>query len=445
MRNSNEIICALATPAGEGGISIIRASGEGCIALLKRIFVPSNKKNAFEHAYMAHGYIRGGADGEYIDECLCVCFYAPRSYTREDVFEIHCHGGKMCVSRILGVLTKLGAKPAEPGEFTYRAFMNGRIDLSSAEAVMSLIGAKSEYGARASLNQLRGGVSAGVKESIDVLTDVLSGISALADFPDEIDEYEAIGDMRSKTERVRDMLVSSCDERSARAVREGVSVALCGRPNTGKSSLLNALLAYDRAIVSDIPGTTRDELTESLTYRGMLFTFSDTAGIRNATDEIEKLGVQRAERRLTDSDIVLLLIDSSSELTEDDKNLLASRDERFITVLNKCDLNCVTQIDDALHVSCKNKIGINELMEAIYKKAPSAETNERAMILPRHIELCKRALASLDSALNAIGSSPIDFVAIDIREALAALYEITGESVDESVIDRVFENFCVGK
>ncbi len=444
MRNSNDIICALATPAGEGGISVVRASGDGCIDILKRVFAPSRIASAFKNARMAHGYVRD-LNGEYIDECLCVCFYAPRSYTREDVFEIHCHGGKLCVSRVLGLLTRLGARPAEPGEFTYRAFMNGRIDLSAAEAVMALIGAKSEYGAKASVNQLRGGVSAGVRELIDTLTDALAGISALADFPDEIDEREAIGDIYTKIGRVKKTLESSCDDRSARAVREGVSVALCGRPNTGKSSLLNALLSYDRAIVSNIPGTTRDVLTESLTYEGMLFTFSDTAGIRRASDEIEKMGVERAERILADSDVVLLVIDSSEPLTPDDERLLKSRDERFITVLNKRDLKRVSNVAGALDVSCKDRTGLKELMDEIYRKAPSGASGERLMTLPRHIECCKRALSALSSALDALGERPIDFVAIDIRESLSALYEITGENVDESVIDRVFANFCVGK
>ena len=338
MRNErqNDTIAAIATPPGEGGIAIVRISGARAGEFLRAAFRPAHK-GEMKHGQMRYGTLTDPA-GAPIDEVMAVFFRAPRSYTREDVAEIHLHGGSMCARAAMERLLSLGARAAEPGEFTYRAFMNGRVDLSEAEAVMGLIGARSQAARRASIRQLRGGVSAPIGRMREELTGLLAKIEAATDFPDEIDEDVTAKDVREGASRIRDELSRAADGRRARIVRDGASVVLCGRPNVGKSSLMNALLSADRAIVTDIPGTTRDVLTESFEIGGVRYQLSDTAGIRETADAIEKIGVTRARDALRDADCVLLVLDSSAPLTPSDQSMLAARDERYLTILNKSDL-----------------------------------------------------------------------------------------------------------
>ena len=338
MRNErqNDTIAAIATPPGEGGIAIVRISGACAGEFLRAAFCPAHK-GEMKHGQMRYGTLTDPT-GAPIDEVMAVFFRAPRSYTREDVAEIHLHGGSMCARAAMERLLSLGARAAEPGEFTYRAFMNGRVDLSEAEAVMGLIGARSQAARRASIRQLRGGVSAPIGRMREELTGLLAKIEAATDFPDEIDEDVTAKDVREGASRIRNELSRAADGRRARIVRDGASVVLCGRPNVGKSSLMNALLSADRAIVTDIPGTTRDVLTESFEIGGVRYQLSDTAGIRETADAIEKIGVTRARDALRDADCVLLVLDSSAPLTPSDQSMLAARDERYITVLNKSDL-----------------------------------------------------------------------------------------------------------
>ena len=338
MRNErqNDTIAAIATPPGEGGIAIVRISGARAGEFLRAAFRPAHR-GEMKHGQMRYGTLTDPA-GAPIDEVMAVFFRAPRSYTREDVAEIHLHGGNMCARAAMERLLALGARAAEPGEFTYRAFMNGRVDLSEAEAIMGLIGARSQAARRASIRQLRGGVSAPIGRMREELTGLLAKIEAATDFPDEIDEDVTAKDVREGASRIRGELSRAADGRRARIVRDGASVVLCGRPNVGKSSLMNALLSADRAIVTDIPGTTRDVLTESFEIGGVRYQLSDTAGIRETADAIEKIGVTRARDALRDADCVLLVLDSSAPLTPSDQSMLAARDERYLTVLNKSDL-----------------------------------------------------------------------------------------------------------
>ena len=338
MRNErqNDTIAAIATPPGEGGIAIVRISGACAGEFLRAAFRPAHK-GEMKHGQMRYGTLTDPT-GAPIDEVMAVFFRAPRSYTREDVAEIHLHGGSMCARAAMERLLSLGARAAEPGEFTYRAFMNGRVDLSEAEAVMGLIGARSQAARRASIRQLRGGVSAPIGRMREELTGLLAKIEAATDFPDEIDEDVTAKDVREGASRIRNELSRAADGRRARIVRDGASVVLCGRPNVGKSSLMNALLSADRAIVTDIPGTTRDVLTESFEIGGVRYQLSDTAGIRETADAIEKIGVTRARDALRDADCVLLVLDSSAPLTPSDQSMLAARDERYLTILNKSDL-----------------------------------------------------------------------------------------------------------
>ena len=566
MRNErqNDTIAAIATPPGEGGIAIVRISGARAGEFLRAAFRPAHK-GEMKHGQMRYGTLTDPA-GAPIDEVMAVFFRAPRSYTREDVAEIHLHGGSMCARAAMERLLSLGARAAEPGEFTYRAFMNGRVDLSEAEAVMGLIGARSQAARRASIRQLRGGVSAPIGRMREELTGLLAKIEAATDFPDEIDEDVTAKDVREGASRIRNELSRAADGRRARIVRDGASVVLCGRPNVGKSSLMNALLSADRAIVTDIPGTTRDVLTESFEIGGVRYQLSDTAGIRETADAIEKIGVTRARDALRDADCVLLVLDSSAPLTPSDQSMLAARDERYLTVLNKSDLapaahsanptapgaasappafpanapgtasaphafpantpgaasasaaflakapdtasvsapsvssdkdtgtavtsvspvssakdigTAVTSVSpessakdtgtaassvspvflakdtgtaapsiprEPIRASAKTGEGIDEILRAIERVCRQSGASEDQMTLPRHIECAHHAMQALDRAIRSIESNlPLDLCATDLREALAHLGDITGETMNEHVIDRVFSDFCVGK
>ena len=594
MRNErqNDTIAAIATPPGEGGIAIVRISGARAGEFLRAAFRPAHR-GEMKHGQMRYGTLTDPA-GAPIDEVMAVFFRAPRSYTREDVAEIHLHGGTMCARAAMERLLSLGARAAEPGEFTYRAFMNGRVDLSEAEAIMGLIGARSQAARRASIRQLRGGVSAPIGRMREELTGLLAKIEAATDFPDEIDEDVTAKDVREGASRIRDELSCAADGRRARIVRDGASVVLCGRPNVGKSSLMNALLSADRAIVTDIPGTTRDVLTESFEIGGVRYQLSDTAGIRETADAIEKIGVTRARDALRDADCVLLVLDSSAPLTPSDQSMLAARDERYLTVLNKSDLapaahsanptapgaasappafpanapdtasaphafpantpgaasalpafpantpgaasalpafpantpgaasasaaflakapdtasvsapsvssdkdtgtavtsvspessakdtgTAVTSVSpessakdtgtaassvspvflakdtgtaapsiprEPIRASAKTGEGIDEILRAIERVCRQSGASEDQMTLPRHIECAHHAMQALDRAIRSIESNlPLDLCATDLREALAHLGDITGETMNEHVIDRVFSDFCVGK
>ena len=624
MRNErqNDTIAAIATPPGEGGIAIVRISGARAGEFLRAAFRPAHR-GEMKHGQMRYGTLTDPA-GAPIDEVMAVLFRAPRSYTREDVAEIHLHGGTMCARAAMERLLALGARAAEPGEFTYRAFMNGRVDLSEAEAVMGLIGARSQAARRASIRQLRGGVSAPIGRMREELTGLLAKIEAATDFPDEIDEDVTAKDVREGASRIRGELSRAADGRRARIVRDGASVVLCGRPNVGKSSLMNALLSADRAIVTDIPGTTRDVLTESFEIGGVRYQLSDTAGIRETADAIEKIGVTRARDALRDADCVLLVLDSSAPLTPSDQSMLAARDERYLTVLNKSDLapaahsanptapgaasalpafpanapgtasaphafpantpgaasasaaflakapgaasalpafpanapgtasalpafpanapatasasaaflakapdtasvsapsvssdkdtgtavtsvspvssakdtgTAVTSVSpessakdtgtaassvspessakdtgtaassvspvflakdtgtaapsiprEPIRASAKTGEGIDEILRAIERVCRQSGASEDQMTLPRHIECAHHAMQALDRAIRSIESNlPLDLCATDLREALAHLGDITGETMNEHVIDRVFSDFCVGK
>lgn len=445
MLNQNDTICAVATGSG-GSISIVRVSGENAFSILKRCFSPVKRiKNAYSHGRMMYGNVYD-INGDTLDEAMAVCFYAPNSYTTEDVFEIQMHGGDMSAQAVLKTILPLGARMAEPGEFTRRAFLNGRIDLSEAEAVMGIVGAKSQSARRASVRQLKGGVSAGIGKAREELISLVALISAATDFPEEIDEDVTAQKVVERAKKVVDFLISTSDRKHARIMRNGASVVLAGLPNVGKSSVMNALLSCDRAIVTDIPGTTRDVLTESVELNGIRLSLSDTAGLRDTEDAVEKIGVQRARDALENADVILYVLDAAREMTDEERENLSDIDERYIVLLNKSDLPSVVSFENAVTLSAKTGEGIDELTERILEKIGAAELNEDVMTLPRHIECAERAISSIERAIGWIESAmPLDFAANDLSEALEALGDITGESMNESVIDRVFQDFCVGK
>ena len=422
-----DTIAALATPEGEGGIAIVRLSGADAQGVLSRVFHAACGKPVREwaHARLYYGWAMQG--DERVDECMAVLMRAPRSYTREDVAEIHCHGGRMQVRRVLSLLLASGARAAEPGEFTRRAFLNGRIDLSQAEAVMRLISSSSERGSREALRQLEGGVSHFVREAREQIVDLLAGVSAAVDFPDEVDEAEAAGDLRARALALCETLRRACDERSGRVAQDGLNVVIAGRPNVGKSSLLNALLREERAIVTDLPGTTRDVLTESILLRGLRVNLSDTAGLRDTQDVVESIGVTRARTAMERADVLLLVLDGSQALSESDVRALCPE----ASVLTLC---------------AQRGEGLDALCECLVSFAPAEGAQSATLTQARHVQAAREACAALSDAVAAIDAGmPLDVTAVDLTRAQHILGEITGETLDEDVLDRVFETFCVGK
>ena len=453
MIETNNTIAAIATPTGLGGIAIVRVSGDRAEDILKALFIPAKPRECFESHRLMYGRAVGEGGGT-LDECMAVLMRAPSSYTREDVAEIHCHGGGVSAGAVLERALALGARMALPGEFTKRAFLNGRIDLSRAEAVMQLIGAQGTAAARASVRQLEGGVSVFVRDVSQRLTGVLALIEASTDFPDEVEEEAAAVDVVERLEDVLGELRARCDERSARVLREGASIVLAGRPNVGKSSLMNALLDQERAIVTEIPGTTRDVLTERITLGGVVAELSDTAGRRSTDDPIERIGVDRALRAAESADVVLIVLDAAEALDASDVELLQKADDRAVICLNKSDLAPVLFAQDIrkhtgakiLEISAQTGQGIEALIAELTRRVAPDEEGGGTLTVRRHIELARTAADSLERAIDAVrGALPLDTAAIDIRLALASLSEITGENATEAVIDRVFRDFCVGK
>ena len=441
---AGDLICAIATASGEGGIAIVRGSGEGAREILEACFRPV-KAGGLQSHRMRYGHAVD-AEGGSIDEVMAVYFAAPNTYTREDMFEIQCHGGGICARRVMERILSAGARIAEPGEFTRRAFLNGRIDLSRAEAVMSLIGASSEAAARSSLRQLQGGVSGFVREAAEGLKEWMALIDACTDFPDEVEEEDAARRVLEGVRAIAAKIEKRCDVRGAKLIREGASIVLAGRPNVGKSSLMNALLHQERAIVTSVPGTTRDVLTERIRLGGITAELSDTAGRRDTIDPVERIGVDRAAQAAAQADIVLIVLDGSQPLSEEDQQLLEAADERSIICINKSDLEMQIRIPGAIIISAASGEGIDDLIHEMEKRVAVADGMEERMTEQRHLKLARRAIEAIGNACASIEAGmALDMAEIDLREALGALSEITGEDASEEVIDRVFKNFCVGK
>ena len=451
MRNNRDTIAAQATPSGEGGVAIVRVSGPACTEVLGRVFAPKNGR-PMENRRLTFGHVMDGA--EVVDEAMAVLMRAPNSYTREDVAEIQCHGSDALVRRILSLLLAAGARMAEPGEFTYRAFVNGRIDLSQAEAVMRMIRAGSDRAMRSAVRQLEGGVSAFVREAREEIIAMTASLAAAIDFPDEVEEEETAAGVRARCLAIRERLLDGCDPRAGRIEDEGLRVVLAGRPNAGKSSLLNALLREERAIVTDIPGTTRDTLTEAVQIDGIRVLMTDTAGLRETDDAVERIGVERAKKALDQADVRLLVLDGSKPLDNEDLSTLMGMKPHAV-VLAKGDLPAIIGGEELertfpgvprLTVCAPRGEGMDAMRRLIVSFAPAAGEESAALSQARHVAAAKRACASLSDAVSTIdGGMPLDLCAIDLSAALDALGEITGETMNEAIIDEVFSRFCVGK
>lgn len=443
----SDTIAAVATARGEGGIAIVRISGPEALSVLRKTF--SHKGRYVSHT-LYHGYVLD-SEGARADEAMAVYMAAPRSYTAEDVCEIQCHGGDVAAQRTLDIVLRAGAAPAQPGEFTRRAFMNGRIDLTQAEAVMQLVSARSEAAARASVRQLTGGVSARIRPIMDALTGVMALIEAADDFPDEIDESAGAMELRGRMEEVAGMLDALTDRRAARIITGGSSVVLAGRPNVGKSSIMNALAGAERAIVTDIPGTTRDVITAQINVNGVRVELTDTAGLRETDDAVERIGVERAESAARQADMVIIVLDGGAGLTEYERALLRDADERCLVCVNKSDAGLKIDAEliseeyniPAVDTSARTGEGMDALMERIARRVAPGEP---PLVAERHMEAAARAKEAVEAAIQALDAGyPMDVCAVDAARAMECLGEITGENAREAVIDRVFRDFCVGK
>lgn len=436
-------VAALASPPGKGGIAIIRLSGPEAERMLRQLFRPKGSQPQFQSHMMMYGHVLH--EGRLLDECMAVFFKAPRSYTREDSAEFYLHGGEYVASSLLKALFDIGAEPAGPGEFSKRAFLNGRIGLGGAEAVMQLINASGEEAARAALRDLEGGASAFVKAAQQELYEILSGVAAALDYPEEIDEKEAVGSLLPRVEALAQKLNDACDERAARILERGLEVAICGRPNVGKSSLLNRLLEEERAIVTEEAGTTRDIVRGAAILEGIRVNFADTAGIRQSDHHVEQIGVRLARQAVEQADLALIVLDQGQPLTDEDQEILSlARKRPHLIVRNKADLPVRLEGPEGILISTQTGEGIPELKRAI--RAQAGQLGERELSLLRHMRLAGRAAEALNEAARAFrAGEPLDLCAVHLHEALQALGQVTGDNVTEDMLDRLFSSFCVGK
>ncbi|MBW2121575.1 MAG: tRNA uridine-5-carboxymethylaminomethyl(34) synthesis GTPase MnmE [Deltaproteobacteria bacterium] len=456
-----DTIAAISTPPGESGIGIVRVSGPEAVAVVSRLFRPKGGRRCLESHRVYYGEILDPADGGVIDEVLVLFMGKPRSYTREDVVEIQCHGGFLVLGRILECVLEQGARLAEPGEFTKRAFLNGRIDLVQAEAVIETIRARTEAGLRVASEQLRGRLSGEIGEVRGLLLGVLAEIEAGLDFPEEdVGDVDA-GGIERDLERVDsrlEELVLSFDQ--GRVLREGALVGIVGRANVGKSSLLNALVGDERAIVTRVAGTTRDVIEETVTVCGLMLRIADTAGLRRWRNEVEKEGVRRTRRVVEEADLLLVVVDGSRRLSAEDRRIFdLVRDRRYMVVLNKLDLPRRVTVEElgsafpgaeAVEVSARTGEGIGRLREAVCGRAMEGWVGGRegrsVIMEARHKEKLEEAAGAVARARKGIqGGVFPEVVAVEIRSALERLGEIVGEGVSEEVLDEIFGRFCIGK
>jgi tRNA modification GTPase len=456
-----DTICAIATPIGEGGIAIIRISGEKALDIASKIFIHKNNydiKNMNTYT-MKYGHVVDVEDKEIIDEVILSYMKAPNSYTGENVVEINCHGGVVSTNSVLNQIIKAGARLAEPGEFTKRAFLNGRIDLSQAEAVMDIITAKTELSMKAAMLQSKGVLSKEIGELRKYLLNVLALIEYAVDFTEDDEDIVddnlilQIKDGIEKTIVKIKSLLANADE--GKIIRDGLNIVIVGKPNVGKSSLMNALLRENRAIVTDVPGTTRDVIEEYINLDGIPIRITDTAGIRDTEDIVEKIGVEKSKEKIEEADLIILMLDASRGIDEEDQIIIDKiKDKRYIVLLNKTDLDIkiskeiINNLNNVINTSAKTGIGIDQLKKEIKNLFFSGEINSESLIISntRHKQALYKSLENCDIALKKVNVNEyLDLISIYITAAMKALGEITGDELEEDLLNKIFSEFCVGK
>ena len=453
-----DTIAAISTPRGEGGIGIIRISGNDSLEILKKIFKPKSKKEVMElkNFSINYGHIY---DAEIlIDEVLVSIMKAPNTYTKEDIVEINCHGGYLITEKVLQVVLNNGARIAEIGEFTRRAFLNGRIDLTQAEAVIDLIHGKTEKSLSLSLDQLRGDLKLKIEYLKKLLLDVAAHINVVLDYPEEgIDDplpENLVNNLQIVLDTTKDLINSY---NKGKMIKEGVRTAIVGKPNVGKSSLLNSILREERAIVTHIPGTTRDIIEEVININGVPLILVDTAGIRKTEDIVENIGVEKSKKMIETADLILFVLDGSKELEEEDLRVYNSIESaNVIGILNKIDLDekidltKLNKIQKWIKISAKNHIGIDYMEDEIYNYIISEQVEDSSQKLVitniRHKSALEKTMLAIKNIFETIEVGlPMDLIAVDLKESLDSLSEITGEISTEDLLDHIFSNFCVGK
>ena len=452
-----DTIAAISTPKGEGGIGIIRVSEDKSFEIVDKIFKPKNPNKDLGFYQFNYGFIHDGE--KVIDESMVVRMKAPKTYTCEDVVEINCHGGQFVTQKVLEVVLKNGARHAEQGEFTKRAFMNGRIDLSQAEAVMDLIQGKTEKSISLSLDQLRGDLRDKINSFKKALLDITAHVNVVLDYPEEgIDDPLPV-ELRDNLESVYEeatRLIESYDK--GKKIKEGIKTVIVGKPNVGKSTLLNSLLREERAIVTHVAGTTRDVIEEVINIKGIPLVLVDTAGIRQTDDIVENIGVEKSKEFIEKADLVLLVLDASRELEDEDREVINQINEnhkKVIVLLNKIDLERKIDLDEynfenIVEISAQKNVGIEDMEEKIYSfivDEKVEDSSEKLIITNvRHktaLEKTKEAIRNIFETIDM--GLPMDLISVDLKEALDSLSEITGEISSEDILDHVFGNFCVGK
>lgn len=458
----DDTIAAIATAPGEAGIGIVRISGDKSIDLTDQIFRSKEGKKLSEYKprRITYGYIIDPKTDKRVDEVLVSYMKGPNTYTKEDIIEINCHGGMIPVKNILELVLRMGARAADPGEFTKRAFLNGRIDLAQAEAVMDLISAKTEKGFDVALNQLEGSLSKKVTKVRETLLEMLAHVEVSIDFAEEDIDEVTLGFLLEKSSEVEkdiQKLLDTAD--TGKILREGLSTVIVGKPNVGKSSLLNALVRESRAIVTDVPGTTRDVIEEHLNIKGIPLRLIDTAGIRETEDVVEKIGVEKSKELFNLADLIIVMLDASRELMEEDKqimNLIGQK--KALIIINKTDLPQKLNFEEVetiigskkiIKVSLVEEKGLEEIEDALVEMVYQGQVRAKDSLLVtniRHKNALERALESIKDSTKAIKQQlPLDFVEVDIKNTWEALGEITGDSVGEDLLDHIFKNFCIGK
>ena len=443
-----DTIAAISTAQGVGAISIVRISGDEALEIVNKIFDKDIKK--YKSNTINYGHIID--NDKIVDEVLVSVFLAPKTYTKEDIVEINTHGGISVTNKILELLLENGARLAEPGEFTKRAFINGRIDLIEAESVMDLIDAKTESARKMAINGVDGRLSSKINKLRDKALDIISNIEVNIDYPEYEDiEVMTIDDIRNYSKELNkdidDLLKTS---ESGKIIKEGINTVILGRPNVGKSSILNRLLDEEKAIVTDIPGTTRDIVEGSIRLNGVLINFLDTAGVRETTNTVEKIGVEKSLSLLDKADLVLLVLNNNEKLTKEDKDLLdKTKDKKRIIVVNKMDLESKIDLEEEYVKVSAQQNNIDELLNKINELFKLDEINDGDMTYisnAREISLLKKAKQSSNNLIKSLDEGiPIDMLEIDIKNIIDYLGEVTGESYDNELIDKLFSRFCLGK